>query len=81
MVKNPPTNVGEARDMCSIPGSGISPGGGHGDPLQYSCLEISKDTGAWWATVHRVTKHWTLKQLSMHTVEWLNKLLYIHTVK
>ena len=53
--------------MCSIPGSGRSPGGGHGDPLQYSCLEISKDTGAWWATVHRVTKHWTLKQLSTHT--------------
>ena len=44
-----------------------SPGEGNGNPLQYSCLENSMDTGAWWATVHRVTKSWTrLKRLSTH---------------
>ena len=80
-VKNPPASAGDARDACSIPGSGRSPGGGQGNPLQYSCLENSKDTGGWWATVHRVAKSWTLKQLSTHAGEWLNKLLYIHTVK
>ena len=39
MVKNPPANAGDVRDMCSIPGSERSPGGGHGNSLQYSCLE------------------------------------------
>ena len=65
--KNLPTNAGDARDMGSIPGSGRSPGGGHGNPLQYSCLENPMDRGALRATVHRVTKSQTwLKQLSMH---------------
>ena len=50
-VKNPPAN---ARDMGSIPGSGRPPGGGRGNPLQYSCLENPIDRGAWWAIVHRV---------------------------
>ena len=45
-----------AGDMGSIPGSGRSPGEGNGNSLQYSCLENSMDRGAWWATVHRVTK-------------------------
>ena len=46
---------------------GRSPGGGHGDPLQYSCLENATDRGAWWATVHRVTQSSTrLKRLSTH---------------
>ena len=55
------------RDVGLIPGSGRSPGGEHGIPLQYSCLENPLDSGAWWATVHRVAKSWTqLKQLSMH---------------
>ena len=53
MGKEAANNAG---DMGSIPGSGISPGGGHGNPLPYSCLENAKDRGAWWATVHRVTK-------------------------
>ena len=48
-----------AGDLGSIPGSGRSPGEGHGNPLQYSCLENPMDSGAWWATVHRVTKSWT----------------------
>ena len=49
-------NAGDAEDMGSIPGSGRSPGGGHGNPRQYSCLENPMDRGAWWAAVHRVTK-------------------------
>ena len=56
MVKNPPTKAGDLTDIDSIPGSGRSPGGGHGNPLQYSCLENPMDRGAWQATVHRVAK-------------------------
>ena len=56
VVKNPPANAGDAG---SIPGSGRSPGGGNGNPLQYSCLENSMDRGAWQATVHGVTKSQT----------------------
>ena len=48
-----------AGDLGSIPGSGRSPGEGNGNPLQYSCLENPMDRGAWWATVHGVTKSWT----------------------
>ena len=68
VIKDPPANVGDIRDVGSIPGLGRTPGGGgHGNPLQYSCLESSMDRGAWWATVHRIAKSWTqLKQLSMH---------------
>ena len=51
VVKNPPANVGDVGDVGSIPGSGRSPGGGHGNPLQSSCLEKPKDGGGWWATV------------------------------
>ena len=58
-VKNLPAIAGDIRDMGSIPGLGRSPGGGHGNPLQYSCLENPMDRGAWWATVHRVTMSWT----------------------
>ena len=50
---------GDVRDLHSIPGLGRSPGGGHGNPIQYSCLENSIDRGAWWATVHGVTKSQT----------------------
>ena len=56
VVKNPPANAGDTRDSGSIPGSGRSPGEGNGNPLQYSCLEIQMDRGAWWATVHGVVK-------------------------
>ena len=51
MVKNLPINAGDIRDVDSIPGSGRSPAGGHGNPLQYSCLENTMDRGTWWATV------------------------------
>ena len=56
VVKNLPTNAGDVRDEGLTPGLGRSPGGGHGNPLQYSCVENSMDRGAWWATVHGVTR-------------------------
>ena len=66
MVKNPPAKAGDARERGSVPGSGRSPGGGNGNPAQYSCLEDPTDRGPWWATVHGVAKSWTgLRQLSM----------------
>ena len=46
VVKNPPANAGDGRDVGSIPGSGRSPGEGNGNPLQYSCLENSRERGA-----------------------------------
>ena len=65
VVKNPPANAGVVREAGLIPRSGISPGEGHGNPLQYSCLENPMVRGAWWATVYRVIKSRTrLKQLS-----------------
>ena len=59
VVKNPPANAGDIRDMGSIPRLGRSPGGGHGNSLQYSCLENPMDRGDSWATVHGVTKSQT----------------------
>ena len=59
MVKNSPANAGDIRDVGSIPRSGRSPGGGHGNPLQYSCLENPMDRGACWVTVHRVAESQT----------------------
>ena len=56
MVKTLPANAGGTRDLSSIPGSGRSPGGGNGNPLQYSCLENSMDRGAWCPTVRGVAK-------------------------
>ena len=65
MGKESACNVG---DKGSIPGSGRSPGGGHSNPLQYSCLENPMNGGAWWAIVRGVTKSQTrLKQLSTST--------------
>ena len=56
VVKNLPPNAGEERDLGLIPGSGRSSGGGHGNPLQHSCLENPMDRGTWWAIVHRITE-------------------------
>ena len=56
VVKNPPANARDIRDAGSIPRLGSYPRGGHGNPLQYSCLENPMDRGAWWATVLGVTK-------------------------
>ena len=64
MLKNPPANAGELRDDGSIPGSERSPGGGRGNPLQYSCLENPMDREIWQAIVHGVTKNptWLLDE-------------------
>ena len=68
MVKNPPANAADVGDTGFIPGSGRSPGGGNGTPLQHSCLENPMDRGAWQATVYGVTEVLdTAERLSMHT--------------
>ena len=59
VVKNLPANAGDLRDVRSISGSGRSPEGGHGNPLQYSYLENPMDKGAWQATVYEVAKSQT----------------------
>ena len=59
VVKNSPAHAGDTRDVGLIPVLGRSPGGGHDNPLRYSCLENPMDRGAWWAIVHRVKKSWT----------------------
>ena len=59
VVKNPSASARDVRDVGSSPGSGRFAGGGHGNPLQYSCLENPMDRGAWQAIVHRVTKSQT----------------------
>ena len=59
VIQNLPSNAGDVKDVGSVPESGRSPGGGHGNTLQYSCLENPMDRGAWQAAVHMVTKSWT----------------------
>ena len=67
VVNHPPASAGDSRDAGSVPGPGGSPGGGNGDPLQYSCLENPMDREALQTTVHAVAKTQTrLKQLSPH---------------
>ena len=67
MVNYLPPKAGDVRDASSIPGSGRSPGGGRGNPLQNSCLENPMDRIDWWAAVHRVARSWTqLKRLIMY---------------
>ena len=70
VVKNLPASAGHIRDVRSIPGLGGSPGGGHGNPLWYSCLENPMDRGAWQTTVRGVTKSQTR----------LSDLAYMHSV-
>ena len=66
VIKNLLASAGDIRDTGLIPGSGRSPGGGHGNPPQYSCLENPISRGAWQDVVHRITQSQTgLKQLSM----------------
>ena len=68
VVKSPPANSGDVRDTGLIPGSGRCPGGGHGNLLQYSCLENPMDRGASQATVHKFIKSQTrLERLSTYT--------------
>ena len=56
VVKNSPANAG---NLVSVPRLGRSPGGGHGNPIQYSCLDNPMDREAWWATVHGIAKSWS----------------------
>ena len=58
VIKNLPANAGDIRDVGSIPRLGRSPGGGHDNPLQYSCLENPIDRGGWRAMGHWVAKSW-----------------------
>ena len=72
VVKNPPANAGDARDVGLIPGSGKSSGVGNGNPLQYCCLKNSMDRGAWKITVHGVaeshtTEHALMPRIQTHT--------------
>ena len=77
MVKKLPANAGDVRNAGSIAGSGISPGGGHGNPLQYSCLENHMDRGAWQTTIHRVAQSQTrLKRLSTRTRRTLTVMIF-----
>ena len=79
MVRNSFASAGDVRDVGLIPGSRRSPGGGHGNPFQYSFLEDPMDRGAWWARVHRVTQSWIrLKRLSMDACMsdlWMSKII------
>ena len=70
--KNPPANAGDIRDVAWIPGSGRSPGGGHGNPLQYSCLGNPMDRGALWTTVHGVAKSHTWLNTHSCMVDYIN---------
>ena len=69
--KTSSTSAGDARGTGSIPGSGRSPGGGNGNPLQYSYLENPKDRGAWWATVHGATKSVTWPSNWKHNTHFM----------
>ena len=78
MAENPPASVGDTRDTGSIPGSRRYPGVGNGNPLQYSCLENYMDRGAWWATVHGVTKSqtWLSDWAQSHFLTYKVSVLY-----
>ena len=68
VVKNPPANAGDTGHMGLVSGVERSPGGGNGNPLQYSCLGDPMDRGAWWATGHGVAKSWTRLSTCTHTL-------------
>ena len=69
--KEPASDVEDAGHARLIPGYARSPAGGHGNPLQYSCLEIPMDRGAWLAAVHRVAKSWTRLSMPACIADWL----------
>ena len=83
VVKHPPASAGSIRDTHSIPGSGRSPGGDHGNPLQCSCLENPMDKGAWWTTIQSIPKSWTQwKRFNMqtHTMKFIYSNLYLYMI-
>ena len=78
VVKNLSANAGDLRDLGLVPGSGRSLGGGHGNPLQYSCLENPRDGGTWLASIYGIVQSWTqLKRLSSSNIIILIILLLI----
>ena len=80
MVKNLPADTGDAKDIGLISGLGRFPGGGHGNPLQCSCMENAMGRGAWWVIVHRVAKSLTcLKGLSTHAYTYTHIHAYAYT--
>ena len=80
VVKNPLPSAGDRRDMGSVPGLGRPPGGGHGNPLQYSCLENPTDRGAQWAIVHGVAQSQIRpKRLSRHIISRIFVLIIFTT--
>ena len=76
MVKNPPANTGDVRDTGLVPGLGRSPGGGHDNPLQYSCLENPMDRGAWQAIIHEVAES-DMTQVPYHGMFMSTKLSHL----
>ena len=82
MLKNSSASAGGTGDLGSIPGLGRSPGGGHSNPLQYSCLEKPVERGAWWATVHGVAKSraWLSKLSCTHLQRFFEKSLHSYKV-
>ena len=82
VVKNPPAKAGGIRDVCLITGLARSPGGGHGNPLQYSCLENPRDGGAWWAAICGVAQsRIRLKRLSSSSSSSRSNLALTHEVR
>ena len=81
MVKNQPANAGDVRDVDLIPGSGRSPGERSGNLLQYSCLGNSIDRGAWWTSVHGVTKSWARLNSPTHTHRDIFSTLHLTTAE
>ena len=79
MEKNLPANAEDCSDAGLIPGWGRSPGGGNGNPLQYSCLENSMDRGAWWTVVPGVTKSQTQLSVHMHVCVHTHTHTHTHT--
>ena len=67
MIKNLLASAGDTGDIGSVPGFRSFPGGGHGNPVQYSCLENPRDRGAWWAIIHGVIES-DMTEVTEHTV-------------
>ena len=78
MVKNQPAGTGDVRGVGSAPGSGRVSGGGHGNSLQYSCMENPVDGGAWWAAVHKWHAELDMTEVTQHTNTTLLYILFVY---